>query len=153
MKILKVFKYYDREIFIIEVEDKKIHMFYRSIGETVKNSKEKILPCFLMSTPEIRHFLDPGCQFINGWISKIIISNNFMYRYFQKSYNIFPDKLKDIVKFINNLNYKIIEEKDPIIINSIFLEFLIEKDYKIFNFNLKNEKENFVKLSEAIILK
>jgi len=151
MKILKVFKYYGREIFIVEVEDKKIHMFYRSIGETVKNSKEMILPCFLMSTPETRNFVDPYFEFVNGWISKIIISNNFMYRYFQKNYNIFPDKLKDIVAFINNSEYEVIEENDPIFINFIFLELLTDKDYELFSFSLKNEVLNFSKLSELII--
>jgi len=146
MKILKVYKYFDRELFLIEIEKGFIHLFYRSAGKNNLNTKGTILPCFLLATPETRKFVDPNFNFVNGWISKIILSNNFTYRYFSKDLKKFPEKINEINKFINLSNYEIEKEEDPRIINLTFINILLDNKYKFYSFNLgKNSILDFEK--------
>lgn len=130
LKIIKMWEYHQRIIYLTEIEN-KFQLFYRSSGLAGHGSRGMILPHMLLkankdTSPD---GLGPWMSF--GWIPKYFVYKGRFQEYRSKRMDEFPSVMHPYMDFLQEVDVTGAEvEIDPRVINNFCVDYITgQEDY------------------------
>ena len=130
LKIIKVWEYHQRVMFLTEIEG-KYQLFYRSSGLAGYGTKGEVFPHLLLKDNNSSSPDGLGDWMSFGWIVKYYKYDGRLQEYTRKNRNEFPSNMHIYLDYLEEQDptlYDITVEGDPRVINKFCQQYIKTKD-------------------------
>ena len=130
LKIIKMWEYHQRIIFLTEINN-KFQLFYKSSGLAGHGSKGMVMPHMLLKANKDSSPDGLGEWMSFGWIPKYFIYNGRFQEYRAKARSEFPSVMHPFMDHLETVDTSKAElEPDPRVINNFCIDYITEQgDY------------------------